>query len=117
MATSAGSLRLPRALPAHPDAIILSSAILSRTSAIIADPDRLPPTLVIHHRRDRCWATPPEAVEDFKEWGGARVRVIWFRGGRNRGDPCAPHGAHGFSGLDDQVVAAASNFLLNAARR
>jgi hypothetical protein len=112
-ATSLGSLRIAKGLSAKPDGIVLTSAFLQDVQSMIKDPARLPPTLVVHHRSDRCWATPPNAVSRFKEWGGGSVTTVWLEGGRDDGDPCEAHSSHGFYGLDGQVVDAIARFVLS----
>lgn len=76
----------------------------------LGSPGRLPPTLVLHHRRDECRLTPPEAVGQFVRWSGGRARVRWIDGGTNAGQPCGPMSAHGFYGRDDQAIAAIASF-------
>jgi hypothetical protein len=108
--TSRGSLRVPAALSARPSGVVLTAAFLDRVRASVGSPDALPPTLIVHHRQDGCRHTPPGAVEPFKAWGGARVRVAWMDGGVNTGDPCQARGYHGFNGLDGRVVATVAQF-------
>ena len=79
--------------------------------AAIGSPAALPPTLIVHHRHDRCHVTPPGAVEPFKAWGGAKVRVVWMDGGVNAGHSCRANAYHGFNGLDGNVVATIARFV------
>lgn len=108
--TSRGTLRVPAALPAKPSGIVLTAGFLDRVRAAIGSPAALPPTLVVHHRHDHCHVTPPGAVEPFKAWGGAKVRVVWMDGGINAGHSCRANAYHGFSGLDGSVVATIARF-------
>jgi hypothetical protein len=108
--TSRGSLRVTGALAARPSGIVLTAAFLDSVRSAVGSPAALPPTLIVHHRRDGCRFTPPDAVEPFKAWGGARVRVAWMDGGVNEGDPCQARGHHGFNGLDGRVVATVARF-------
>jgi hypothetical protein len=108
--TSRGSLRVPGALAARPSGIVLTAGFLDSVRSALGSPAALPPTLVVHHRQDGCRHTPPGAVEPFKAWAGAKVRVAWMDGGTNEGDPCQARGYHGFNGLDGKVVATVAQF-------
>jgi hypothetical protein len=108
--TSRGTLRVPASLSARPDGIVLTSGFLDNVRSSIGSPAALPPTLVVHHREDGCSATTPAAVDPFKAWGGAKVRVTWMNGGANAGNPCEAMAHHGFSGLDGRLVATVAQF-------
>ena len=117
--TSLGTQRAAQGIAAgaKPDALVLTSGFLSPESggginvmSILGSPDRLPPTLVIHHRADGCRFTQPAGVDPFINWSAGRARVEWLTGGPEAGDPCQAAGHHGFAGLDGQVVALASSF-------
>lgn len=110
VATSRGSLRVAGALSARPNGVAITAGFLDQVRGQVGSPAALPPTLVVHHRRDGCRVTPPSAVEPFKAWGGARVRVVWIDGGSDQGDPCQARGHHGFAGLDGRVVGAVAGF-------
>lgn len=120
VATSAGTLRAAEGIArgARPDALVLTSGILSPESgpasrnveSILGSPSALPLTLVIHHRYDGCNLTRPSGVEPFIKWAGGRARVSWLLGGVNQGNPCYADAYHGFKGLDDQVVDLAAGF-------
>ena len=112
--TSRGSLRVPGALAAKPAGIVLTAAFLGDVRSAIGSPAALPRTLVVHHRRDGCRFTPPDAVEPFKAWGGARVQVVWMDGGLNTGNPCQARAYHGFNGLDGNVVSVIARFAAAA---
>jgi hypothetical protein len=112
--TSRGTLRVPQGLSARPSGIVLTAGMLDSVRGSLGSPEALPPTLVIHHRRDGCRSTPPSAVEPFKSWGGARIRVVWLDGGVDVGDPCQANGHHGFAGLDGRVVATIAAFAKSA---
>ena len=111
VATSRGSLRVPGALAAKPDGLVLTSAFLDQVRSSIRA-DALPATLVIHHRQDGCHHTPPAAVAPFKAWGGDKISVAWIEGGSDSGDPCQARGYHGFNGRDDRVVETVAKFAL-----
>lgn len=106
--TSRAGTRIHRAISA--DGIVIASGMLDYFQSNVGSPDALPPTLVIHHRRDSCRVTQPALVEPFKAWGGAKVRVVWVDGGRDEGDPCQASGHHGFAGIDGALTGNAINF-------
>lgn len=106
--TSRAGTRIHRAVSA--DGIVITSGMLEHFQSNLGSPEALPPTLVIHHRKDSCRVTLPALVEPFKAWGGARVRVVWVDGGRDEGDSCQAAGYHGFAGIDGKMVGAALGF-------
>jgi hypothetical protein len=91
--------------------VVFVSGNLDSVREIVGNPDKLPPTLVIHHRKDECSKTPPKQVDMFQEWGGNKVTVNWMEGGSNKGFLCGALSYHGMGGLDDEVVNAISSFL------
>lgn len=119
VATSRGTLRAASGIArgARPDALVLTSGFLSDESGrdrnvigILGSPDRLPRTLVIHHRQDGCRFTQPAGVDPFVKWAGGKARVVWLDGGSEGGDPCQAKSHHGFLGLDGRVVSLAAGF-------
>lgn len=119
VATSRGTIRAARGIArgAQPDALVLTSGFLTNASGgpenvanILGSPQRLPKTLIIHHRHDGCRHTLPAGVESFVKWSGGKAQVRWLDGGTSIGDPCQARAYHGFNGLDSQVVAAAARF-------
>jgi hypothetical protein len=119
VATSRGTLRAAGGIArgAKPDALVLTAGFLSSASGgekhvmgILGSPERLPPTLVIHHRHDGCRHTQPAGVEPFIKWAGGKARVAWLDGGQTVGNPCQAKSHHGFLGLDDRVVSLAAGF-------
>jgi hypothetical protein len=119
--TSRGTQRAAEGLAqgARPDALVLTSGFLSPQSGqgvnrnlirLIGSPRLLPPTLVIHHRRDGCRFTLPSGVQPFLGWSGGRAKVVWLDGGTSIGDPCQARAYHGFNGLDAEVVRLVADF-------
>jgi hypothetical protein len=113
-AVSAGVLRAAAAIRRgrlRAQRLVLVSGNLQVAQRNIGDPKRLPPTLVIHHRKDACSETRPDAVEPFVKWSGGSASVKWLEGGSNAGDPCLARSHHGLAGLDDQVVTAITEYM------
>ncbi len=111
--TSRGTLRVPNALSAKPNGIVLTAGMLSDVRSRIGSPGALPRTLIVHHRKDGCRVTPTSGVESFKAWGGGKVAVVWLDGGTSTGDPCQARSYHGFNGIDGQVVSTVARFALS----
>ena len=112
---------------ARPDKLVLTSGFLSEAStgeppgnfrrrsesnaiSLLGSPALLPPTLVVHHRQDKCWLTSPEGVAPFIAWSKGKAKVTWLEGGEEVGNPCEAKGHHGFAGIDQKVVEAVSAF-------
>ncbi len=112
---------------ARPDKLVLTSAFLSEAStgeppanrrrrdegnaiSLLGSPSLLPPTLVVHHRQDKCWLTAPAGVAPFLAWSKGKAKVTWLDGGEENGDPCEAKGHHGFAGIDQKVVEAVAGF-------
>ena len=117
--TSRGTQRAARGIVAgaRPARLVLTSGFLSNASgdgdnvmAILGSPAALPPTLVVHHRKDGCRITRPEGVAPFLAWAKGKARVAWLDGGRDVGNPCQARGHHGFAGIDGAVVSAVAGF-------
>ena len=65
------------------------------------------PVLIASHKEDACYATPFEDSPRLKRalTGSPSVEIKGFRGGGGyRGWECGPHHAHGFRGIEAQVV-------------
>src|SRR5690606_32929295 len=68
---SKGTIHTAQALAsgAPANGVVLVSGDLRRVASILGSPARLPPTLVVHHRRDACPKTPPSGVGLLQRWG------------------------------------------------
>lgn len=113
-AVSSGVTRLAGVIAApwfRAKKVVLVSGNLDSVREKVGSPNLLPPTLVIHHRLDRCSKTSPKQVDKFQEWGGNKVTVHWMIGGSNSGDSCAAQSYHGLADLDDEVVNTITSFL------
>ncbi len=77
------------------------------------------PTLVVAHEDDECWATPPDGAERIAKGlvNAPKVAVKMFSGGDEpRSTPCTALSAHGFLGIEQDVVAAIAAFITSASR-
>jgi hypothetical protein len=59
---------VPPALSAGPDAVVFTSPMLDHVRQTLGSSGALPPTLVIHHRRDDCHVTHCDMVPPFMAW-------------------------------------------------
>ena len=77
------------------------------------------PTLVVHHKNDGCRATPyadtPALLRDLKQ--APRRELLAFDGGDPpQSGPCDARAAHGYLGLDAEVVAAIATWIKTTPR-
>jgi predicted alpha/beta-hydrolase family hydrolase len=73
------------------------------------------PTLVVHHEQDACSGTPgTDARMLGKSVRAPRTELLLFRGGAGGGTgdtACGPFSAHGYFGIDDEVVKAIADWI------
>jgi hypothetical protein len=119
-AVSAGATLAHTSGAARPDAVVLTAAMLVGVGekaphfqmAIGNDPRRARlPVLVVGHKKDACKYTLPSTIDRFKAWHGGKVDVIMLDGPDGTGDRCEARSAHGFIGIDDEVVAAVTRWI------
>lgn len=125
-APSAGAALRHATGSARPDALVMTAAMLMPAgdrqpnfrNAIGGDPAlaRLP-LLVVGHLKDTCRLTLPESIDQFRAWHGGTVDVAMLDGPPGRGDPCEAQSAHGFIGLDGEVVATIAAWIRKLPRR
>jgi hypothetical protein len=113
--TSRAATRMGRAVAA--DGIVITSGMLDSFQSDVGSPDALPPTLIVHHRKDSCRVTLPSLVPEFQQWASGRARVVWLDGGRDEGDPCQARGHHGFAGIEGKMVSAVLGFARSVRAR
>jgi pimeloyl-ACP methyl ester carboxylesterase len=110
---------LPRA-QGGPDGIVLTSTILLDISGGTRPVPEMPlrrisiPVLVAHHKQDGCRACPFSEVPRLmaKLNASPRTGLLAFEGGRNEDDPCEAFAHHGFNGIEREVVAGISEWML-----
>ena len=78
MSSGAGDVALALASGARPAGVVFVSGIHSRVIATLGTPERLPPTLVVHHSRDGCKFTLPSSATDFVAWSRGKARLRWI---------------------------------------
>jgi alpha-beta hydrolase superfamily lysophospholipase len=94
--------------------LVLTSSVsrpggrLSTETVFSADLDRVVvPTLVVSHRGDRCFVTPPSDANEIRRalTRAPRTEVIMIEGGAPpQSDACEAYAEHGFLGIEVQVV-------------
>jgi pimeloyl-ACP methyl ester carboxylesterase len=72
------------------------------------------PVLFSHHKEDECYVTVPDDLpdlaKDFKNAPSTKIQ-LYEGGGRFRGNPCQARHAHGFVGIEDEVVAGTARWI------
>jgi predicted alpha/beta-hydrolase family hydrolase len=103
-----------------PDGLVLTSTVTrpgrERPESVgdVRLKDIRVPALVVHHRDDACRATPyRDTVALLGDLSATpRRELLTFEGGASpRSGPCEPRAAHGFFGLDAEVVAAIARWI------
>jgi len=108
-----------------PDGVVLSSSVTrpgrerSETVGDVRLSDIRVPTLVVHHRDDACRATPyadmAPLLRDLKST--PRRELLTFEGGDPpQSGPCDARSAHGFLGIEGEVVAAIARWITEGPR-
>jgi hypothetical protein len=97
---------------ARPSGVVFVSGMHSRMMSTLGSPDRLPPTLVVHHSQDICQFTLPSAANIFVGWSRGKARIQWINTtGQPSSNPCNAQGAHGFFKQDGPAVSAIIGFV------
>lgn len=103
-----------------PDGLVLTSTVTrqgrERPESVgdVRLKDIRVPTLVVHHRQDACRSTPyADTVALLRDLAGApRRELLTFEGGATpQSAPCEARAAHGYFGLDAEVVAAIAQWI------
>jgi dienelactone hydrolase len=128
VATSRGAVSAGNAVarldgPERPDGMVLTAPMLMTVEPSVPsvqmtagnDPRRIAlPLLVVGHEKDACRWTNAGVIAQFKQWyeaSGARLDLVMLDGPAGSGDPCEPDSAHGFTGIDDRLVATVVDWL------
>ena len=120
MGTISAANAAARLTDGGPDGVVLTSSV-TRTSRMTGESVRMvkldritAPTLLVHHAHDQCVVTPygdmSSVLKDLKQ--ARKKELLAFDGGDPpRSDPCEPFAAHGYLGLDAEVVAAIARWI------
>lgn len=101
-----------------PDGIVLTSTILTDDKGrpvpnMSLERIRMP-VLVVHHEHDGCshcsFSGVPALMSKLEN--NPKSKLLSFRGGRNKGDPCEPLAYHGFNGIEAEVVQQTAAWIL-----
>jgi len=74
------------------------------------------PVLIVAHKEDSCVLSPAEDASALKDVlkNSQKVEVVSFTGGKKaESKPCESLSAHGFYGIEDQVITTVVNFINN----
>jgi hypothetical protein len=108
-----------------PDGLVLTSTVTrqgrERPESVgdVRLKDIRVPTLVVHHRDDGCRSTPyADTPALMRDLGSApRRELLTFSGGDPpQSGPCDARAAHGYLGLDTEVVAAIAKWITTETR-
>lgn len=120
-AISAGNIAARGTGPSRPDALVITSGMVMPSSrplpsvaGNIPGLERITmPVLLLNHASDGCELTPPDGAPRFAALltGAPRVDIRELSGGGGRGNPCEGASAHGFRGLDAEVLAVLTEWL------
>jgi hypothetical protein len=72
------------------------------------------PTLIVSHKDDNCDLSPASDAIHLKEAlaNSPKIEVMYFTGGKKpKTKPCGALSAHGFYGIENQVVSAIGSFI------
>lgn len=110
---SRGCLRAMEGLESNITGIVLISCMHDEVMTKFEKPIHIPSkTLVIHHRQDRCYGTPPYKAEEFVQWAERAVQISWMTDGLDDGGhPCRSQTFHGMKGNEAKVVATIVQFV------
>jgi hypothetical protein len=119
-AVSAGNMLGHASGASRPDAVVLTAPMLVSVGkpaphfqmAIGNNPARAQlPLLVVGHKKDACLYTLVSTFERFKAWHGGKVDIVMLDGPVGTGDPCEARSAHGFVGVEDELLATITKWI------
>jgi hypothetical protein len=105
--------------PARPDMVVLTAPMLmphgnqpSFHQAMSGSPARAQlPFFVVGHKKDACPHTLISTFEPFRKWHGGKVEITVLDGPAGTGDPCEARAAHGFVGIDGELVTTVGDWI------
>lgn len=111
--TSAASVAIR--LQGKVDGVVLTSTINRERGSVVdlALPQLTQPVLVVQHQHDQCKVTLYQNVQPVMEGlQSARSKeLLLVDGGLDKGDPCQPWAAHGYNGIEADVVQKVSHWI------
>jgi pimeloyl-ACP methyl ester carboxylesterase len=125
MGTVSAASAAARLTAGGPDGLVLSSTVTrqgrERPESVgdVRLKDIRIPTLVVHHRDDKCRATPyADTAGLLRDLARAPRRELLSVDGGDppQSGPCEPRSAHGFVGLDAEVVGAIAAWIKSTPR-
>ncbi len=125
MGTVSAANAAARLTTGGPDGLVLTSSVTRQvrerpeTVGDVRLKDVRVPTLVVHHRQDACRATPyADTVALLRDFSAApRRELLSFDGGLPpESGPCDARAAHGYFGIEAEVVTAIAKWILATPR-
>jgi predicted esterase len=97
---------------ARPAGVVFVSGLYPTVMETLGSPNRLPPTLLVHHSHDVCPRTLPSSATEFAHWSRGKARVHWVNTtGEPSPNPCNARAAHAFFRKDGPAVSAIIGFI------
>lgn len=92
--------------PSQVAGVVLTSSVWAGGMARVPLASITVPTLIVHNRQDGCVESPPSGAEPaLAALTAAPVKqLVFVSGGTPKGNPCGGLSAHGYYGIEDQVV-------------
>lgn len=98
-----GAARLGRS---QVSGVVLTSSVWNHGMERVSLASIAVPTLLVHNRQDGCVGSPPSGAEEALAAMTATPakQLVFVSGGIPKGNPCGGLSAHGYYGLENQVV-------------
>jgi pimeloyl-ACP methyl ester carboxylesterase len=77
------------------------------------------PTVIVYHKNDQCVETPPSDAQKVKAAliNAPKIEVMFFEGGKKpKTGPCAPLSAHGYYGIDEEVITEVAEYIKSSSQ-
>jgi len=108
--TSNGSISAANAAvrlgPSQASGLVLTSSVWTGGMGRVSLDKVAVPTLVVHNRQDACRKSSPDDAEPgLRQLTAAPAKeLVFVSGGIPKGNPCGGASAHGYYGIENQVV-------------
>jgi hypothetical protein len=92
--------------PSQVGGLVLTSSVWDGGMRLVPLASITVPTLIVHNRDDSCNESPPSGAEPALAvlTNAPAKDLVFVSGGIPRGNPCGAMSAHGYCGIENQVV-------------
>lgn len=103
ISAASGAARLG---PSQVGGVVLTSSVWATGMRLASLSTIAVPTLIVHNRDDGCNESPPSGAEPALAMltNAPAKDLVFVSGGIPRGNPCGAMSAHGYYGIENQVV-------------